>query len=463
MVSLLLRWLALLSVSLILVGCNEVPVDASNSDSDSSSNTDTDSDDDSTDDDDSDDDTTATLPAGAGFIEILPPSPTSIALQGYATSGLADFSKVAVRVLDFSGEPVANHTVNFELTNAVGGAELSWASQATNASGEAHTWLSAGSVPGVTQVEFRMNIIGATGTLLETNRHVATSQPINMSTAVPVTDGISLSTNVFNPEGYNYDGVPVTITAHLGDMHRNPVADGTLVNFITNTGMIVGSCPTTNGTCNAVWRSAAPRFTDGRIHILARTEGNDAFVDTNGNSRFDVGETYTPQGEPFVDANGSDSHTAGEFFWDRDNNNSYTAANPAAVYKGYGCSDAAVTAGHCAERADVFDSITLVNSGSIITLNPVPTAISGSQTVTYTMVDQNGNVPPVGSTLAISCEGDVETTLFNQTVPGNPGNLFSGWQVGVTYAVDGTATCAITVKSPNGAGAGNRYFVSVTP
>ncbi|WLD57892.1 hypothetical protein NFC81_14430 [Salinispirillum sp. LH 10-3-1] len=452
------RGLNVVSVALLLlaVGCNEA-LDTGGGDGGTG---DTGGTDNGSNDNGTGGGTTTTVPAGAGFVQIIQPSPNAVALRGYTTANLTDYAKVGVRVLDFNGVPVSGHTVNFRLTNTIGDSSLTWSSINTNSEGEAYTWLLAGSVPGVTQVEFRMDILGVTGNVIEVNRHVATTQPINMSTAVPVTDGISLSTNVYNPEGYNFDGVPVTITAHLGDMHRNPVADGTIVNFLTNSGMVESSCATSNGACSVEWRSAAPRSADGRVYILARTEGNDAFIDLNGNSRFDIGEDYTPQGEPFVDADGSGNYTAGEFFWDRDQAGNYTAADPAALYRGFGCSNAALGAGHCAERADVFDGITLVNSGSFITLSPAPTAIAGSQTVTYTMVDQNGNVPPVGSTLTASCDGDANVDLWNDTVPGNPGSaMFSGWPVEVTYDVTGAANCTITVQSPNGLGV--RYMVAV--
>jgi len=60
------------------------------------------------------------------------------------------------------------------------------------------------------------------------------------------------------------------ITATVLDQFGNPVADGTLVHFETDLGMIDSFAPTRNGTALAVLRSG---FTAGRARVYAKVSG----------------------------------------------------------------------------------------------------------------------------------------------------------------------------------------------
>jgi hypothetical protein len=48
------------------------------------------------------------------------------------------------------------------------------------------------------------------------------------------------------------------------------------------------------------------------VTVLAFMDGDEAFVDANGNNRFDQGEAFTDQGQPFLDFNESGTFDAGE-------------------------------------------------------------------------------------------------------------------------------------------------------
>ncbi|TGG92425.1 hypothetical protein E4656_13190 [Natronospirillum operosum] len=396
------------------------------------------------------------LDYGVGFVLVMDPAPNQIALRGYGTGQIPETTRLAVQVLDNDLNPVAGHDVSFAITDSTGGPELTRDSATTGSDGSASTILRSGTVQGTTQVEVSMDLLDSNGNVIEQDVHVATTQPVSMHTAAPVTDGMSLSADVFNPEGYDYNGIPVQVTVHLGDIHRNPVADGTQVNFLASTGLVDPVCTTDNGACTIEWRSAHPRG-DGRVDILARTNGNDAFVDTNGNSRFDLGESYEPQGEPFVDTEGTGQFDPGDFFWDLSGTGDYTPADPGAHYKGIGCTEDALEHGHCDERAVVFNNIVLVASGSDLRLDPEPTDVSVSDTVIYQMVDQNGNVPPAGSDLSINCT-DASATALDSEVPERPGALFGPWPVVINYG-DDPGSCTLEVQSPNGLP--QRYTISV--
>lgn len=397
------------------------------------------------------------LDHGLGFVLVMEPEPDQIALRRYGTSLIPETTRLEFVVLDDDLNPVSGHDVDFRITDTNGGPELTRESSTTNGDGVASTILRSGTVQGTTQVEVRMDLKDSSGAVIESDVHVATTLPISMHTAAPVTDGMSLSATLFNPEGYNFNGVEVEVIVHLGDMHRNPVADGTQVNFVASHGLVESSCTTANGECSIIWRSAYPKG-DGRVDILARTNGNDAFVDTNGNSLFDVGEDYDPQGEPYVDAGGTGQFDPGDFFWDLSGTGDYVGPDPAANYKGIGCTDDALAQGHCEERAVVFDNIVLVASGSFLELVSPDLNPSPGDTVTYQMVDQNGNVPPVGSTLTANCE-DASADVMDGEVPGMPGGLFEPWNVIVQFGGD-PGVCVLTVESPNGLP--RRYTVDVS-
>lgn len=396
------------------------------------------------------------LDHGVGFARVMDPDPGQIALRGYGTGQIPETTRLSVQVLDNDLNPVTGHEVSFDITDDTGSPVLTRNSATTGGDGSASTILRSGTVQGTTQVEITMDLLDSSGTLIEQDVHVATTQPVSMHTAAPVTDGVSLSADVFNPEGYDFNGIPVQITVHLGDLHRNPVADGTQVNFLASTGMVDPVCTTNSGSCTIEWRSAHPKG-DGRVDILARTNGNDAFVDTNGNSRFDPGESYEPQGEPYVDTEGTGQFNPGDFFWDLSGTGDYTPADPGANYKGIGCTEAALDQGHCAERAVVFGNIVLVASGSALRLDPEPTDVNVGDVVTYQMVDQNDNVPPAGSSLSVSCT-DASATALDAEVPDRPGDLFGPWPVVVNYG-DDPGACTLEVQSPNGLP--QRYTVSV--
>jgi len=154
------------------------------------------------------------------------------------------------------------------------------------------------------------------------------SSELKISTGIPDQDSMSISVDVFNPEGWNIDGTLVQVTARLADAFNNPPPP-TSVYFTTEGGSIENlnaSCITgDDGSCFVTWRSQnpkpeghvlqhhtndeynwvsnspdithSPETTNsleqkfgGRVTILATTIGEESFPDLNGNGRFDVCE-----------------------------------------------------------------------------------------------------------------------------------------------------------------------------
>ncbi|MDP5054206.1 MAG: hypothetical protein NWP69_10475, partial [Congregibacter sp.] len=213
---------------------------------------------------------------------------TIIALKGTGGPGRPEVALVTFEVLEeavvlqagdpMPGEPgyldlaarkpLAGVTVNFALTNALGGVSLVSTSAVTNSRGLVIAEVSAGNVATSTVVTGSFDTSG-------NQQQAASSNQIVISTGLAQQNGISVSASQFHVAGArDLDGVESNITVRLVDRFGNPVADGTSVVFTTEYGAIDTSCLTGTsngarvdgtaapavGTCSVLWTSQAPRF-----------------------------------------------------------------------------------------------------------------------------------------------------------------------------------------------------------
>ncbi|MFV7783088.1 invasin domain 3-containing protein [Shewanella marisflavi] len=337
------------------------------------------------------------LPASVGSIKFVEAVPEIIRLKG---TGGAESSTVKFQVMDNNGNPVSNQRVNFSLNSDTGDIVLDPLTATTNSQGIVQTVVNSGSV--ATSVRVTAVVDGSSPEIS------SQSNLLVISTGLPDQDSFSLSANILNPEGWDYDGVEVSITARLADAFNNPVPDGTAVSFTTEGGVIDSSCTTQGGVCSVTWSSQNPRPTGktlfdlgqepslgadigqpygGRVTILARAIGEESFPDLNGNGRFDLAEFDGFKGndvsgnpydldEAFVDHNEDglfnpkfDGEAGGdaETFVDFNNNKEFDVAD--GVYNGSLCSLDANNTPHAGCSAankslDVRASLVLVMSGS---------------------------------------------------------------------------------------------------
>jgi len=295
-------------------------------------------------------------------------------------------------------------------------------------------------------------------------------------------NGFNIVTTTFNPWADFY-GTEVEITAFVKDHSNNPVEDGTVITFVTDdTGMIEDQCVTAGGKCTLTWTAAADRtnpntpeaiedeiypgeYSDFIITIMGRTVGEDSFIDKNGNSQFDVGETYFSQSEPFIDADDDGVYDGGitEFdeLMDYNGNGEWDELADFDLYRGNSCSDGARAAGHCAEQLEVWDTVRMVFSsgygGSITLRDPgcgaaTTTADVSAGAVTYCLeiTDSNGNVPPFGTKITVSTDNG-EVDIAPTEVPNiyvTPGTGFQGdLRLKADDNADGVTTGSITVTA----------------
>jgi hypothetical protein len=298
--------------------------------------------------------------ATAGQLVFVSALPQNISLKGTGGAGRQESSTVTFKVLDRNGNPVSGQAVNFTLNTTAGGLSLNPASATTGAGGLVTTTVASGTVNTPVRVTAALP-----GTSLST-----LSDQLVVSTGVPDQNSFSLSAVTKNVEGGQYNGCAdpsgTIVTARLADHFHNPAPDGTAVSFTAEGGSIDASCLTgltsttltdgtvitqkgTPGECTVRFCSGNPRQTDGRITVLAYALGEESFVDSNGNNRYDAGEPFTDLGDPFrndravtdANANGIDdvwksgnaTRASGEQYIDSNGDGNWNASGD-GVYNG---------------------------------------------------------------------------------------------------------------------------------
>ncbi|MDW5415939.1 hypothetical protein R6242_05060 [Iodobacter sp. CM08] len=236
--------------------------------------------------------------AAAGNIEFISAVPETISLPG---TGGNTSSVLQFKVKDLQGSPIGGQWVDFSLNTSVGGISLvQSAVQSQPATGLVQVVVNAGSVSTVVRV---------TASLRGVSPIISSqSNALTISTGLPHQNGFSLAADILNPEFFSYDGNSITLTARASDRFGNPVPDGSAVSFMTEGGIgtITPRCAMASGACKVTLSSSGDRrklVGAGRMTVLAHMLGEESFNDLNGNGVFDLGESWTDQGEAFLNAN----------------------------------------------------------------------------------------------------------------------------------------------------------------
>lgn len=365
-------------------------------------------------------------------------TPPMITLKGTGGQNRSETARVTFRVVDSAGNPIGSKLVTFSLNTAQGGLSLSSASATSDpTTGYVVTNVQAGTVSTVVRV---------TATTAAANGTLSTqSDQLVISTGIPAQDAISLGASIHNIEGDLYDGVQTTLSVRLADHFHNPVPDGTAVYFTSEGGVILPSCTTVGGVCTSVLSSQALRPSNGRVTVLARATGEEAFVDLNGDGvvntlaeMIDANGDSTDMGDAFVDYNEDgvrDNLT--EPYFDFNGNGYYTAPKNALAgdrshlsdgkYRGLLCNgDAAVCSTQKsidvrASQVIVFSgsfATTTINNGATIALPTCTLAGGAGAPLAFTVriVDRNGNAMPVGTTVAFSSDNGTITSTASDVV-----------------------------------------------
>ena len=200
-------------------------------------------------------------PPAAASVQFVAAAPTnqSIVIQGQGGNGRTETATLTFKVVDIFGNPLAGKQVNF--TTTAPSIKVNKASDTTDATGQVVTTVNSGTVPTSFRVQATLPGTGTNG-----GADISTlSDSIVVTTGLPAQRAFSLSSVLFNVEGWTLDNPTATnVQVMLADAFGNPVPDGTPVVFQTNMGAIgsadKGGCNTVNGVCSVAFRTQAPRI-----------------------------------------------------------------------------------------------------------------------------------------------------------------------------------------------------------
>ncbi|MBY6226480.1 hypothetical protein [Ferrimonas balearica] len=293
----------------------------------------------------------ATSPVAS--IKFVSSTPDYLQLDG---SGGDTSAVVTFQVLDESGRAKQGVDVDFILASGADKVAMSPIQARTNSEGEVSTTLRAGNLPGSVRVQ--AEVMGSDPVI------ASVSKELSIGTGLPDKDSYSLSLSVANPEAWRYDNVIVDVMVLAADHFNNPVPDGTAISFVTEGGAIESRCLTLGGQCSVKWRSQDIRPDNARVTLLAFAEGEESFIDQNGNGLFDQGEydARFDEHEAYVDENEDGEFDQMEQLIDRNSDGAFNDAD--GQYNGILCQGSALSGGQCnQELVDVNDSAVIVMAG----------------------------------------------------------------------------------------------------
>lgn len=238
----------------------------------------------------------AVLPTVATNIQFVSTAPALIYLRD---SGAATQAVITFKVVDSNGNAQPNQALVMSLVNSGPGVSLdtlganSQVTKTSDSSGNVSVAVFSGTVPTPVQVR---------AALVANNQISTTSGILTVASGRPVQKAASIASVKLSLEGLNFDGDTTPITLSLADRQGNPVPDGTVVNFVSQSGvMIPATCVVAGGTsqCSSTIRTSGTRPLNGRVSILAYVQGEEDFDDLNRNNVFDPGEPFNDLGNAY--------------------------------------------------------------------------------------------------------------------------------------------------------------------
>jgi hypothetical protein len=361
-----------------------------------------------------------------------------------ASSGVKQ-ATLKFQVVDSSGSGMASQAVQFSLSSTAVAAGVTFSASGsaaaqtvtTDASGFASTTITSGPLPTPVLV---------TAALVANTAMQASSSTLAVTSGVPVQRAASFGASLNAIEGFSIDGKTTDVTFRISDRQGNPVPAGTAVTFVASHGLVTGSCNlNTASACTVTYTSQGARPTNGHVVVLAFLDGEEAFVDLNGNNTYDTGETFTDTGLVYRDDNENGFRDATEQTY------------PGGQVGTATCSSALLNTPFVANTCDgIWSSsirvrkqttIVLSTSKSLITFNSLTARL-----LTVVISDLNGNSVPTGSTVAVSIASTGSTCAVASGGTTTVGNSTAPLLLSV--ALNGDASCTstsfgVTVTTPS--------------
>lgn len=415
-------------------------------------------------------------PATISYISATPPV---ISLVNAPTGAKSTVMRFIVK--DAVGNSVADGTViNFLLAGPSGGKAVANGGEyigpldatpttdsTTTKGGVAETVLVSGRVAGPATVT-----ASVAGMAIST-----VSGAISIGGGVPASNRFRLASTKLNLAAAA--GKSATIGAYLADRFGNVNGlVGTSVSFMAEGGAIgTSALADFDGIATVGYLVGAGFPVDGKVTIMAATQGEEVFVDANGNGLYDIGESFVDRSEPFLDFNHNGIRDADEPYIDVNGNGLYDGPN--GLWDGPDC-----PAAGCVKPATIWTDMELtlstdaacqISPASFGSLNAAGIADGGSLPFTFIVQDLNGNGVIGGTTVTVTksategtlsgttsitiADGAGPTTLnfsLSDSSPGNPTTPVEQAACPTAPAPPGTcptaATVTVTVTMPADSG-----------
>lgn len=389
----------------------------------------------------------AAMPANVVF-----DSATAPLMVTSTTAGGIKQSTLKFKVLDSTGAGMAGQSLSLDLGVATSAAGVSFLAGSvktqvtqqvvTDSSGVASVIVTSGAFP---------TPVNVTAKLVSAPSIQATSLGVAVTTGRATQNSASISTAKFSLEAYNFDGEQVNITMRVADRQGNPVPVGTPVTFITSHGLVQGSCLLDSASqCSVTYTSQGTRPTNGKAVILGYLDGEESFVDQNGDNIWQSGEPFSDVGTAYRDDN---------------LDGVYDATTEQMVPGGQTGSVSCGTSNNYPSVPNTCDgtwsdsirvrkqiSIVLATSGAQISLSAGKTAAGFSVRVQ----DLNGNSMPTGTTVVAAIATNGAKCTVSTVSPGVVPNSTSSSTHTISLKDDATApdclstAVDVTVTSPKG-------------
>jgi len=247
-----------------------------------------------------------------------------------------------------------------------------------------------------------------------------------------------------------FTAVTAEVSVQIGDNNNQLITGERTIIFRTEWGLIDPSCVTVDGGCSVTWRSGSPGEMPANLlnNIVAYSlNGQETFLDVNGNGLFDDGDSFSDLDEPYVDIDESGVFDLGDLIIDTINGSDLTGAdtthnNGDGLYNGPNCS-------HSSLCSTTLTTATVWRNGSLGLTTDTFTIGGVISGLTGTVILQNRGVDD----LSLTTNGDF-TFATSLTI----GNYYD-----VTVKTDPAGqTCNITVGTGSGIVTENITSVIIT-
>lgn len=359
-----------------------------------------------------------------------------------APSGIKQ-ATLKFKVVDAANAGMASQNVLFDLSTTAVNAGVTF-SDGTSATQTVTT--DANGIAGVTIVSGALPTpVVVTGKLQSAPSRVASSLILSVTSGVPTQDAASLAASKLSIEGFNIDGETSDITFRIADRQGNPVPAGTAVTFVASHGLIGGACSlNASSACTVTYTSQGTRPANGRVAILAYLDGEESFIDIDGNNVFSAGDTFTDIGTTYRDDNEDGVRQSTEQLY------------PGGMVGTSTCSSLDLSVPFVANTCDgVWSGSIRVRKQLVISLATSRAVISqisrSNQKLLVLVADDHGNGMPTGTTVSAAVTTTGSTCAVISTNPGTVVNSSGPSNHTITLNGDvscSTASISVTVTTP---------------